>query len=234
MKPICHFCFAFFVLFLTSCEDSEENTFKPKPRGYHHIPLPEAKYVSLPDTMPYRFEYSGHARLMNDTSYLTERYWMEVYYPFFKANLDISYKRIENEEQFKNLINDSHKLANNHGIKAFKIDQMVMRTPKGLTGILFELEGDVPTTCQFYVTDSVRNFLRVDFYFATSQENDSLAPIIKFIKEDMIHMINTTEWNEKVKADVYQSKTRKWIQSADYQKNKAQSNTSSATPNIKK
>ena len=183
------------MLWLLACSE-QQSTFTPKPRGFHRIVLPEAAYVSLPDTLPYRFRYSANAQLIKDTSAYSEKYWYDIFYPNFSANLDIAYKKIENQAQFKDYINDSHKLVDKHHIKAYSIEQSVVKTPKGLTGIVFELSGDVPTQFQFYITDSVQHFLRVDLYFPTATHNDSLAPIIEYIKKDMIEMMNTTEWNK--------------------------------------
>ncbi len=187
----------FFSFFLTNCQNEDEG-FTPKPRGYHRLSLPKAEYVSLPDTFPYTFRYSAHAKLLNDTSNLAERYWAEVYYPQFTANLDISYKRIGNKQQFMELVNDSHNLAGRHTIKAYSIQETILKTEKGLNAAIFELEGEIPTQLQFYVTDSTDHFLRIDLYFPTSLQNDSLAPVIDFVKKDMMVMLHSIEWNSKV------------------------------------
>jgi gliding motility-associated lipoprotein GldD len=59
------------------------------------------------------------------------------------------------------------------------------------------LSGEVPSQFQFYITDSTRHFLRGALYFPTATKNDSLAPIINYIKQDMIHLLNTTRWKEQ-------------------------------------
>jgi gliding motility-associated lipoprotein GldD len=60
-----------------------------------------------------------------------------------------------------------------------------------------ELSGEVPTQFQFYVTDSTHHFLRGALYFNTAVKNDSLAPIIEYIKSDMMHLINTLEFKQE-------------------------------------
>ncbi len=195
------------ILFLFAC--SEEPTYTPKPKGYHYIALPAAEYVMLPDTFPYRFEYSKHAKLLNDTSYLADRYWLEVYYPQFEANIDVSYKPINGEKDFKEYVDDCFRLAQKHNIKAQAINEIVSKTPKGYTSVVYELEGDVPSYFQFYVTDSSKHFLRTSLYFPTSTKGDSLAPIIDFIKKDMTHMMNTVDWNLSKRFDVKARKFKK-------------------------
>jgi len=64
-------------------------------------------------------------------------------------------------------------------------------TPKGYSGFVSELSGEVPTQFQFFVTDSTQHFLRGALYFQTAVKNDSLAPIIEYIKVDMMHLMNT-------------------------------------------
>ena len=59
-----------------------------------------------------------------------------------------------------------------------------------------ELSGEVPSPFQFHITDSVTHFLRGALYFNMSTKNDSLGPAIAFIKSDLVHLLNTLEWNE--------------------------------------
>ncbi len=196
-----------FIVFFASCAD--ELSYTPKPKGYHYIPLPTAEYVALPDSLPYLFEYSAHAKLLNDSSYLADRYWLEIYYPQFEANIDISYKPISSRQDFKEYVDDCFKLAQKHNIKAQAINEIVDKTPKGYTSVAYELEGDVPSYLQFYVTDSTKHFLRTSLYFPTSTKGDSLAPIIDFIKKDMKRMMSTVDWNTSRKFDAKARKFKK-------------------------
>ncbi len=184
-------------LFLWSCRN-EEAVYVPKQRGCARINLPKPDYQNTPDSLPYSFEYSKYAILLNDTSVVTKRYWFEMYYPDFQANIDISYYAIDKKkEKFEDFINDSHTLAIKHKPKAYAIDEISFRTAKGYSAILFELQGDVPSQLQFYVTDSTKNFLRASLYFPTSTQNDSLAPVINYIKKDMMRVLQTIDWKNK-------------------------------------
>ncbi|MCS6967127.1 MAG: gliding motility lipoprotein GldD [Cytophagales bacterium] len=177
---------------------SSEKDFKPKPKGYHYIHLPPHQYVPTPDSLPYSFEYSAHAKLLNDTSFMAERFWTEIYYPTFTATINVSFKIIRSPKDLRDYVNDCYKLAQKHNIRAESIEEVITKTPSGMTAVMYQLEGDVPTTFQFYVTDSVRYFFRTSLYFPTSQKNDSLAPLIRYTTEDMIHILNTLRWNHKV------------------------------------
>jgi len=179
------------LLFLASCSKS----YQPKPKGYNRFNLPEPSYQLLPDTFPYRFEYSTHTKLLKDTSAYSDRFWIQIQYPDIKANIHVTYKPINNNQQLlKEFLNDAYTLTAKHQIKAYAIDETYTRTPSGKTAVIAELDGEVPSQFQFTMTDSTRNFLRGALYFDTKVQNDSLQPAIEYVKKDMMRMINTLEW----------------------------------------
>ncbi len=180
------------MLLLSACD----REYLPKPLGYNRLELPAHEYHSLPDTLPYTFEYSKHAKLLKDTSAIRDQYWIEIYYPVMKSNIHITYKALHNSKKLlKEYLDDSYTLTAKHQIKAYAINEVVTKTPSGKTVVIAELEGEVPSQFQFTVTDSADNFLRGALYFNTKVQNDSLAPAIEYMKLDMMHLINTLEWN---------------------------------------
>ena len=167
----------------------------PKPKGFNRIDLPPHAYVSLPDTFPYHFEYSRQAKLYPDTSYNAEPYWLNIYYPDYAANIQLTYKEVNNDrDRLESLLEDAYQLTANHQIKASSINEAVVGTPSGKKALMAELTGEVPSQFQFYITDSTQHFLRGALYFRTATANDSLAPVIEYIKADMVHLLNTLEW----------------------------------------
>lgn len=187
---------ALVLLFLvfTACN----RDYLPKPLGYNRLELPPAEYQVVSDTLPYSFEYSKHANLLADTSYISERFWIEIYYPQLKANIHVTYKEIKNNDQLlKEFLDDSYTLTAKHQIKAYAINEVITKTPSGKTAVIAELEGEVPSQFQFTVTDSTRNFVRGAVYFNTQIANDSLAPAIEYMKKEAMHFINTLQWKEK-------------------------------------
>ena len=180
------------VLVLSACQ----RNYLPKPLGYNRFVLPEASYRALPDSLPYSFEYSAHAEILKDTSWIHGRYWIEIYYPTLKADIHLTYERLHHSEKLlKELMDDAYKLTAKHQIKAYAIDEAIVKTPSGKTAVVAELDGEVPSQMQFTVTDSTENFLRGALYFNTKVSNDSLKPAIEYVKKDLMHMINTLEWN---------------------------------------
>lgn len=185
------------VVFFVSSVISCKKDFQPKPLGYNRLILPEPAYRLSPDSLPYQFEYSMHARFLNDTSWVRDKHWVEVYYPELKANIHITYKRINNLKELKEYFNDSFVLTSKHQIKANAIDEIVVKTPSGKTATIAELDGEVPSQFQFTITDSTKHFLRGAVYFFTKVNNDSLSPAIDYMKKDAMHLVNTVQWKSK-------------------------------------
>lgn len=176
---------------LSACEE----VYLPKPKGYNRIELPERAYQSLPDTFPYMFDYSSHARLLGDSNKNADRYWANLYYEDFEALIQITYKDLNTDEnQANRLLNEAFALAMKHDVKAYGIQETLVAMPYGQVASLTQLEGEVPTQIQFFTSDSTRHFFRGALYFNTALKNDSLQPIIQFIKQDVLQMLNSFEW----------------------------------------
>jgi gliding motility-associated lipoprotein GldD len=174
-----------------------QNPYLPKPKGYNRIDLPAHEYTALADSFPYQFEYSKHAKILKDSSWITERYWIDIFYPAMDANIQLTYKPIKNKaELMQEYFSDSYKLTSQHNVKAYAIDEKVLELPNGDFASFTELEGEVPTQLQFHVSDSTAHFLRGALYFKTATKNDSLAPVIRYLKEDALHLLETLEWND--------------------------------------
>jgi gliding motility-associated lipoprotein GldD len=183
------------VLIIAALASACSRDYQPKPKGYNRILLPDTSYVSLPDSLPYSFEYSKYARLMKDTSWIREAHWVEIYYPTLKANIHITYKELRNSEQLlKEFLNDAYVLTAKHQIKANAINETIVTTKDRKVAVIAEIEGEVPSQFQFTMTDSSRNFLRGALYFNTQVANDSLRPAIDFMKKEMMHIVNTLDW----------------------------------------
>lgn len=171
--------------------------YQPKPKGYNRLILPKPSYVLSPDTLPYSFEYSTHARFQRDTSWIRDKHWVEIYYPTLQATIHVTYKRINNSEKLlREYLQDAYVLTSKHQIKAYAIEETIVKTPSGKTAIIAELDGEVPSQFQFTLTDSTQNFLRGAVYFNVPVQNDSLKPAIEFLKKDAMRLINTLQWKK--------------------------------------
>lgn len=181
--------FIIVVTYIIGCE----NSFTPKPRGYYRIDLPPKKYKPLNLNYPYHFQYPDYAIIKPDTNKRSEPYWINIQYPQLNGTIHISYKKINNN--LETLTEDSRSFAYKHAIKANAINEMVVSDKeRKLYGILYEIKGNAASSVQFYLTDSIQNFLRGSLYFYTHPNSDSLSPVIEFCREDIDHLIKTFEW----------------------------------------
>ncbi|MDX9696449.1 MAG: gliding motility lipoprotein GldD [Bacteroidales bacterium] len=176
-------------VFITSCR---ENT-TPKPRGYFRIDLPEKEYQKFTSDCPYSFDYPIYATIVADADKNTEPCWINMDFNKIGGRLHISYKNINNN--LGQILEDSRKLAYKHSIKADAIHEQVFIQPeRNIYGILYEIDGNAASSIQFYVTDSINHYVRGALYFNVEPNKDSLAPVIRFIKDDIIVMIESFEW----------------------------------------
>lgn len=178
---------------LAACSSAPD--FTPKPKGYNRIDLPPHRYQLLAGGHPYLFEYSREAVIKRDSSALAQPHWLNVYYPQLRANVQITYMDVQRDRRLYNkMMEDARKLTGKHQIKATAIDERILLTPSGIRASVFELQGEVPSQFQFYTTDSTHHFLRGALYFRTATDNDSLAPVIEYVKTDMVRMLNTLKY----------------------------------------
>ena len=183
-----------FVLVLLLAVVSCQSNYTPKPRGYFRINMPKRSYQSFDTTFPYRFEYPTYARITDDPLSPNQKYWINIDFPRFHATIHISYKVVDH-----NLIKymeDSRRMVVEHIPKANSIkDSLIMDPKRNLFGLAYDLRGSgVASPYQFFLTDSTKNFLRGSLYFHVVPNNDSLAPVIQFIKGDIRHFFNTFQW----------------------------------------
>jgi gliding motility-associated lipoprotein GldD len=184
------------VFLVFTCAACESN-WLPKPPGYNRIDLPRHEYNSLKAGYPYSFDFSTHSTVEADSFNLNEKDWINLNYKKFGAKVHLTYKKIDQSTDFKTLSNDAFNLTAKHQIKAYGIEEAILLTPNGYSAVVAELTGEVPTQFQFFVTDSTSHFLRGAVYFNTALKNDSLAPIIEYIKIDMAHLINSVNFEKK-------------------------------------
>lgn len=170
--------------------------YSPKPRGFFRIDLPEKQYQSLDTVLPYTFEYPVYARFMSDNRKEAEPYWGNLIFPEFKGVVYLSYKPVDSSEDLDVYFEDARTFVNKHIPKASSLNDHVVNIPeREVYGFYHEIKGrEVASSVQFYVTDSLDHFLRGALYFNVAPDNDSLAPVIDFISEDILYLLTTLEW----------------------------------------
>ena len=170
-------------------------TYTPKPRGYLRIDFPKKNYTLYDSSEPFIFEYPVYAEVVPDKSENSEPHWININFPEMNGTIYLSYKNVKgNLEAY---VEDSRNFVYKHVIKADQIPETpVVIKKNNVYGIFYDIKGNVASSVQFFLTDSTRHFIRGSLYFDAQPDKDSLAPVINFVREDIIHMINTFQWKE--------------------------------------
>lgn len=181
------------IAFVTvSCEPGHT----PRPRGYVRIALPEKQYRLFDSIYPYIFEYPLYAKIKPDAWDSDMKGWMDLVFPTLNATIHISYMKVSEKDDIYQFLEDARTFVNKHIPKStgFK-ETAYVDTNDNVYGVIFEILGrNAASPIQFYLTDSTNHFLRGALYFNVVPNNDSLAPVINFIHKDIIHLIETLEW----------------------------------------
>lgn len=166
----------------------------PKPKGFFRIDLPNKEYKLIDSIFPYKFEYPVYAKISGDPHAANEPYWINIDFTRFKASLHLSYKTVSNDLNV--YAEDAHSMVMKHIPKASAIEEIrIDNEISDVYGIIYNIKGTgAASPFQFYITDSTNHFLRGALYFNALPNNDSIAPVIEFLKKDIMHMIETTEW----------------------------------------
>ena len=175
-----------------SCDDGD--SYLPKPRGYFRIDLPEKSYVKVDTLERYSFECPQYALITPDSYSPDEKNWVNIEMPQFKGSIHLTHKPVNGN--LGDYLEDVHTMVTKHLQKANGVrDSLIVNDEHKVYGLFIEMDGKgVATPMQFYLTDSTRNFVRGALYFNFKPDNDSMQPVINFIREDIDHMIETFEW----------------------------------------
>lgn len=186
------FLLAMTLLFMVSCGEEERPL--PKPKGYLRIDLPEKDYVKVDTIERYAFEMPSYAQLTYDPFSPQEKNWVNVEMPCFKASIHLTHKDVKGN--LGEYLEDVHTMITKHLQKANGMnDSLIINNENRIYGMLVEMDGKgVATPLQFYLTDSTDNFVRGALYFNFVPNNDSMQPVIDYLRQDIDRMINSFEW----------------------------------------
>lgn len=180
------------VLAFASC--GKTNT--PKPYGYYRITTPDTSYVDFASQypqFPYDFALSRNAQVQRRNE-PGEQYWINLYYPALRATIHCSYKPVRNN--LRELTEDALEFVYRNASHASAIPEREYAHPEAdVFGVLFDLEGNTASSCQFFLTDSTRHFFRASVYCNCPPNADSLAPVYEYLRRDVIRLVETFRWN---------------------------------------
>ncbi len=188
--------FAFLMITAVLCACSGEE-YTPKPIGYYRIELAQAEYRLKALPCPFEFETSQMSRI----EYIKSRgeniaCLFDISYPKFKGRVHMTYLPVNGN--LRDYLEESRSFTYEHQIKASRIASSVINRPRDqVYGLAYDLDGDVASSFQFYLTDSTSHFVRGALYFETRPNSDSIQPVLTYVKNDIWHLIETFRWQEE-------------------------------------
>lgn len=184
------FCL-FIVVTLLSC-----NEYTPKPKGYRRVVRQPIEYIQFSNPK-FSFLYPGDAYIEPLISEHKPEIWFNMHYREYNATLHCTYIPLLNQNLNK-VLDDSYHLAYSHVSVAQGIAQTQFSDSLHHTfGIIYDIQGSVASPIQFYLTDNTSNFLRGSLYFDQIAKADSVVQIVSFIRNDIIHIMESLEWPKK-------------------------------------
>lgn len=175
----------------------------PKPRAYPRVDYPKKAYKPFDETYcGFTFDQPVYATIEHDTTYFDEKAkddcWFNITVKQLNAKIFCSYYPVHDRAGFDELVKDAFELTNKHNVKASYIDEIQIERPEDkVYGVVFDVQGPAASSYQFFLTDSVRNFVRGALYFNTEVRPDSLAPVVNFMREDLDRLVETLKWTDR-------------------------------------
>lgn len=165
----------------------------PKPHAMLRLSYPAPKYEQSSIDCYYTFEKNHIAEFGEAKN--NKKCWYNIRYPKLNATVYISYYMIDNN--LDSLLRDAQNLTQEHVIKADDIQLNDFEYPeKKVYGRIYEVTGNAASSCQFYVTDSARHFVSGSVYFKTKPNYDSILPAAKYLRNDVVHFMESVQWKE--------------------------------------
>ena len=187
------FCLVGMALF--SCQ----RNYIPKPNSYYRIDFPEKEYQLFDSICPFTFEYPVYGKVTPDTHPNSEPCYMNIIFPKHKGTIYLTYIEIDSERTFDQLIeNEWNIVYKKIARKADAVNERIYDNPEeNVFGMMYDIGGNAASQVLFFVTDSVRNWLRGSLYFYARPNHDSLAPVVAFFREDVIMLMESIRWKEE-------------------------------------
>lgn len=167
--------------------------YTPKPGAYPRIDkiCGTSKEFHFPQ---FSFDYSDIAEIQEQKKEQEGELWFNIFYPAYRVTIYCTYIQT-NEKALSQALEASYQLAYNHVGKSEGIAQTLYTDSlHSKSGIIYDIKGSVATPVQFYITDDNSNFLRGSLYFDQEVNIDSVTPVIQYVREDIIGLMESLRW----------------------------------------
>lgn len=188
MRPLFPISLLLCLMLCFACAD-----YTPKPRGYMRIEpgMPSYTVLSL-DDLPYQFHVS-QLTTVELPPVGSPQGWVNIAYPSLNARIYCSYLSIT-PDRLGEVEKETLSLLSRQSRAAGLQEQIYENTQDQVYGSLFVLEGEAVSPIQFMLTDSASHFFRGALYYEMRPNVDSLAPVTRYLEEDIVELIQTFRW----------------------------------------
>ena len=185
------FSFIFLGGILASCGSNELTI--PKPPTFLNVALPEHNYLHYSPDCPYSFDIPTIFKIKTVNYGAESTCHRDIDLGPLNGTLHFSY--IEMDKPLAEYVNFSISKVDDHKIKATDIEyENIIRPKDKIYGTFFELQGDVASPFQFYLTDSTSRFVSGVVYFNARPNYDSIKPTLDYLKVDLKRFLSTFKW----------------------------------------
>lgn len=172
------------LIFASSCK----NETLPKPQAYLRLEYPLPMYENFDTDCPFSFGKNVYSVAQNkkNCDFILE-------YLNMKATVFLNYKPVN--DNINELLTDAQAFTYRHVVKAANIvEQPFVNHDRKIYGMYYEVGGDAASGTQFYLTDSIKNFVVGSVYFNAKPNADSLLPASQYLKNDVRLLMESFEW----------------------------------------
>jgi len=166
----------------------------PRPIGYPRIELPtNTSYERFSNNIcPFTFAYPTFGDITRSSK---DSCWVDIYFPSYECTWHITYRDAQKSGKDRYVHLEEHRgLIFKHSKQANHIQTSEITGSNGY-GIFYEVYGNVGTPAQFFYSDSTdQQIVMTSFYFDYALKNDSLRPVVDYMKSQLAHMITSIEW----------------------------------------
>ena len=183
-----------FSLLTTSCSNDGSGYF-PKPKGYFRIDLPNKTYNTYQSPCNFTLEIPEYSTFRKSGKFSDTLCALNWKIPKFNATVHVTHHSINKD--LDKFLKASKDLTYKHSVRASRIiESPIVIKESNVYALLYEIKGNSASTLQFHATDNTNHFLRGALYFNHHTNSDSLAPVVEYLKKDLIHAINTLHWQD--------------------------------------
>ena len=181
----------FFTLIIFSCNDPN----LPKQNGFLRIEFKEPYYSIYEETdTSFNFYYNSNSTdidKIGNNQFLFD-------YSDLNLSLNLSFYNLKSSQDLEKKLRDFSLILDTHTKKS---NGVILREYDNdnsrIFGKLYEIKGDVASPVQFYLTDSLSNFVRGSVNLKFKSNYDSIYPSIQYVKNDVLVLFESINWNMK-------------------------------------